>query len=153
MSKKSAIAGSLAKLLALTVLLAALSFWLPVENKPKHLPEVLISARHARSLQQAGGAVLVDARTSASFQQNHLEGAINLPLVTFEKAYLEVSPQLQGKAVITYCDDAGCAKAGRLAARLRARGQRAFVLDGGLAGWTRQGMPTQSLAEPVSLRI
>lgn len=46
------------------------------------------------------GAVIVDVRTPAEFQNGHIKGAINIPLQSLEKNFTKLK---KDKAVITCC--------------------------------------------------
>jgi rhodanese-related sulfurtransferase len=75
------------------------------------------------------------------FEHEHLEGAVSLPLATFEASYPKAAPSIKGKVAITYAGSSS-REAEKLARKLRAKGERAFLLDGGLSAWSRQGLPT-----------
>lgn len=84
-------------------------------------------------------AVLVDIREAAEFARSHIAGARSLPLSGWEQAHLTLDP---AAAVIFTCRSgmrtgAAC---DRLAARVSGD---AYVLDGGLDGWTRAGLPLE----------
>jgi 3-mercaptopyruvate sulfurtransferase SseA len=48
----------------------------------------------------AGTAIFVDTRAEISYQQEHVKGAINLPMEAFEVRYKEIPT---GKKIIAYC--------------------------------------------------
>jgi 3-mercaptopyruvate sulfurtransferase SseA len=48
----------------------------------------------------AGTAVFVDTRAAASYQQEHVKGAINMPMEAVETRYKEIPT---GKKIIAYC--------------------------------------------------
>ncbi|MFM7029383.1 MAG: rhodanese family protein [Chakrabartia sp.] len=84
-----------------------------------------------------GRAVLVDIREPDEFARTHIAGALSQPLSQWEAAHLSVAP---GADVIFTCRS-GMRTAGachRLAARVEGA---AFVLEGGLDGWARAGLP------------
>lgn len=95
------------------------------------LPPLEVAARL-----RAGKAVLVDIREADEFARNHISGALSVPLATFEHAHLSVDPD---QDVIFTCrtgmrTGANC---DRLAARVVGP---AFVLEGGLDGWSKAGL-------------
>lgn len=47
-----------------------------------------------------GNAVFVDTRAEVAYQQEHVKGAINLPMEAFEMRYKEIPT---GKKIIAYC--------------------------------------------------
>jgi rhodanese-related sulfurtransferase len=86
-----------------------------------------------------GAAVLVDIREPDEFARRHVRGAISRPLSGFEAAGLKVKPAAQvvfacrtGMRTASACD--------RLAAAIDGE---AFVLEGGLDGWTAAGLPVE----------
>jgi rhodanese-related sulfurtransferase len=86
---------------------------------------------------RAGKAVLVDIREPDEFARRHINGALSVPLATFEQAHLSVDPD---QDVIFTCrtgmrTGANCE---RLAARVVGP---AFVLEGGVDGWAGAGLP------------
>jgi len=48
----------------------------------------------------AGTAIFVDTRAEISYQQEHIKGAINLPMEAVEVRYKEIPT---GKKIIAYC--------------------------------------------------
>ena len=85
----------------------------------------------------AGHAVLVDIREADEFARMHIAGAKSQPLSAWEQAHLTIDPAAE---VIFTCRT-GMRTGGaceRLAARVAGE---AFVLDGGLDGWVKAGLP------------
>lgn len=96
------------------------------------LPPLEVAARL-----RAGKAVLVDIREPDEFARSHISGALSVPLGTFEQAHLSVDPD---QDVIFTCrtgmrTGANC---DRLASRVVGP---AFVLEGGVDGWGKAGLP------------
>lgn len=90
-----------------------------------------------------GRAVLVDIREPDEFARSHIKGARSQPLSQWEAAHLAVDPDAD---VIFTCKSGmrtACA-CDRLAARVSGD---AFVLDGGLDGWTKAGLPVETDAD------
>ena len=87
----------------------------------------------------AGQAVLVDIREADEFARSHVAGALSRPLSQWEQAHLSIAP---GGDVIFTCRS-GARTSGacdRLAARVEGS---AYVLDGGIDGWARSGLPLE----------
>ncbi len=87
----------------------------------------------------AGQAVLVDIREADEFARSHVAGALSRPLSLWEQAHLSIAP---GGDVIFTCRS-GARTSGacdRLAARVEGS---AYVLDGGIDGWARSGLPLE----------
>ena len=89
-------------------------------------------------------AVLVDVRTPEEFAEGHLEGAINLPVETFDPA--KVPQAADGREVILYCrsDRRSGIAAEQLA---EARGTTVRHLDGGILAWEEAGQPVTEPAQ------
>ena len=86
-----------------------------------------------------GRAVLVDVRESDEYARTHIPGALSRPLSSFESAGLKIEPSREvvftcrtGMRTGTNCD--------RLAAAVDGE---AYVLEGGLDAWSRQGLPVR----------
>lgn len=96
----------------------------------------------------AGSAVLIDIREADEFARAHIAGALSRPLSAWEAARLDVPA---GMDTIFTCRS-GMRTAGacdRLAARVPGQ---AYVLEGGLDGWTKAGLPVASDARaPLEL--
>ena len=87
----------------------------------------------------AGQAVLVDIREADEFARAHIAGARSQPLSQWEQAHLALSPD----ADVVFTCRSGARTAGacnRLAARVAGD---AYVLDGGIDGWSRAGLPLE----------
>lgn len=90
---------------------------------------------HARMTR--GGVVLVDIREADEFARSHIAGAVSQPLSGWEQAHLAIDPA----ADVIFTCRSGVRTAGaceRLAARVTGE---AFVLAGGIDGWSRAGLP------------
>jgi rhodanese-related sulfurtransferase len=95
--------------------------------KPDRVADLL---KHSR-------AILIDIREPDEFARRHVAGALSRPLSAFESAHLVIKP---GQDVVFTCKtgmrtNANCQ---RLAAAVEGE---AFVLEGGLDGWTAAGLP------------
>lgn len=92
-----------------------------------------------QSMLAQGQAVLVDVREPDEFSAEHIAGAINLPLSSFDPARL---PAADGKTVILQC--AGGKRSGMALERC-AKAQAAIDthLAGGLGAWKSAGLPVE----------
>jgi len=102
-----------------------------------------LSPQQVRERMDAGRAVLVDIRESDEFARSHVRGAQSQPLSTWEKAHLNIDPA----ADVIFTCRSGMRTAGacdRLAARVNGD---TFVLDGGLDGWAKAGLPVETNAD------
>ena len=87
-----------------------------------------------------GHALLIDIREDDEFARRHIPGALSRPLSRFEAMAL---PDMAGTDVIFTCRSGmrTAANAERLAAPVSGN---AFVLEGGLDGWERAGLPVEA---------
>lgn len=87
-----------------------------------------------------GHALLIDIREEDEFARRHIAGAVSRPLSRFEA---EALPDMTGIDVVFTCRSGmrTTANAARLAAPV---GGQAYVLDGGLDGWARAGLPVEA---------
>jgi hypothetical protein len=72
----------------------------PGEKLPSKNDVPRISAADARAKVDAGEAVFVDVRGQASYDQNHIAGALSMPAGDVALRYAELPA---GKLVIFYC--------------------------------------------------
>lgn len=103
-----------------------------------------IALAQVKELHDAGQAVLVDARSGASFAKEHIAGAVSFPL---EEASRQQAPQLSGVAkdgvVIAYCNGFSCHDSMELGKLLIKAGYSSvYVFEGGLPEWRDAGFPT-----------
>ncbi len=59
-----------------------------------------IALAEAKKDFDAGNVVFVDTRAEASYKQEHIKGAVNVPIEAFEAKYKEIPT---GKKIIAYC--------------------------------------------------
>lgn len=97
-----------------------------------------ISPRDAAGLLESGHALLVDVREAGEFAARHIPAALSRPLSLPDSGPLLCGPDLQ---LIFTCQTGRrtAANAQRLAA-LVPQGQ-GLVLEGGVDGWARAGLP------------
>ena len=100
-----------------------------------------ISVIEAASLQK-NGAILVDVREVAEFQEISAPGAINVPLSLIQKmgpdAYrnIGVDPDAEGLLII-------CRSGGRSGMACGGLGENAINVDGGMLAWQAAGLPVK----------
>lgn len=108
---------------------------------PKITPEAALTQMRQQR------AVLIDVREPGEYSQEHVEGALSLPLADLTSEQLP-----DGKTAILYCGAGkrACAAAQRL---VESGFRDVAVIDGGIAGWKAAGLPTskspQAAAEEV----
>ncbi|MDR6979497.1 rhodanese-related sulfurtransferase [Streptomyces sp. 3330] len=83
------------------------------------------------------GFVVLDSRSTASWDQGHIPGAVHLPTALIaEQAAQLLDPDVP---VVTYCWGPGCNGATRAALALAERGYRVKEMLGGFEYWVREG--------------
>lgn len=97
------------------------------------------------SEEERGIYVFIDARITKEYEEEHIEGAINIPLESLRLKYQELDP---AQEYLTYCtnDSRGMTAA----FLLRMNGFKAMNLRGGLSGWTG---PVTTLSDGIHLPI
>lgn len=91
----------------------------------------------ALSAEGGPGFVVVDARSTASWDQGHVPGAVHLPTALIpERAAALLDPSVP---VVVYCWGPGCNGATRAALALAQRGYRVKEMLGGFEYWAREG--------------
>jgi rhodanese-related sulfurtransferase len=96
----------------------------------------------------AAGARLVDIREADEHRRERIAGAAHCPLSRLAEVPIE-----GGHAIIFHC--ASGMRTQTNAARLaeKAGGRESYLLDGGLAGWRKAGLPTaRSRGAPIELQ-
>jgi rhodanese-related sulfurtransferase len=96
-----------------------------------------------RKLDQRG-VVLVDVREPEAFREEHIKGAINVPLLRFPEAFEAVLNRYDH--IVVYCGTKLCTASPKAAEKLDAIGYT-HVEDyaDGLDGWKRAGLPVAHL--------
>jgi len=93
---------------------------------------------------QAGNVTLVDVRELHEHQDERIDGALHMPLSSFNPASVPVHPK---KTVVFHC-----ARGGRSANAVALCQQAGLKIDshlaGGIAAWKSAGLPTLSARKP-----
>ena len=98
-----------------------------------------ISPEDALKLFKENKAVFIDVRSSDSYTNQHIRGALNIPRSQIIRRWAEVPVQ---KTVITYCACGAEESSGAAAANLIAHGvKNVWALKGGIDGWKTAGGP------------
>ncbi|MFC9175907.1 MULTISPECIES: rhodanese-like domain-containing protein [Streptomyces] len=88
------------------------------------------------------GFVVVDSRSTASWDQGHIPGAVHLPTALIpEQAARLLDPAVP---VVTYCWGPGCNGATRAALALAQLGYPVKEMLGGFEYWAREGLAFES---------
>jgi len=100
-----------------------------------------VDALEARQLVD-GGVRILDVLPDSVYTQEHLPGATNMPLETFEP--WQVDSFDRAEPLLVYCFDQHCDLSARASARLEHLGfEQVHDLIGGRAAWTAMGLPTE----------
>jgi len=102
-----------------------------------------VDAAEARRLWAAQAVVVLDARNSGDYAQDHIPGSLSLPYWELSSAYPAVAARLpHDRPLLITCYGSECGLSMRLAKRLLADGYRdLIVLRGGIAAWEAAGYP------------
>jgi len=94
---------------------------------------------------EEGDTLLVDARPSSFFEQQHIKGAINVPLALFELMYMmELGEVDKAKKIIVYGRSISSRSDEEVARKLILRGHKNLeILQGGLSAWKKKGYPVE----------
>lgn len=109
-----------------------------------------IDAAGVQDLQKRG-AQLVEVLPPEEYEQQHLAGAISIPLKQLDE---DTATQLdKARPVIVYCYDQQCDQSPRAAVRLETLGfNEVYDYVVGKQDWTARGLPIEgSLPEPLAL--
>ena len=104
-----------------------------------------VDAQEAKKMLDEENAVLVDARPKELYDQQHLRGALNIPLALFDIMHMMKLGSLDPETpVIVYGRTISRLYDEELAYRLKQRDHdRVVVLPGGLDAWKAYGYPVQ----------
>ena len=95
------------------------------------------------ALEAGENIVVIDARSSQAFEQEHIPDAINIP---HRHMSAKTTEHLDRNAlIVTYCDGIGCNASTKGALNMTRLGFRVKELIGGLDWWKRDGHPTESV--------
>lgn len=106
------------------------------------LPEA--NAEEAFALIRSGKVIVIDSRDAKDYQENHIPGAINIPMREWHRAWPRVKHRIPKEAtLLLYCYGAKCGLSTRMAKRLLELGyQRPLILERGWKEWVEAGYPT-----------
>ena len=99
-----------------------------------------VSALQATQLMNQGKCTVLDVRTPDEYAAGHIKNAKNIPLAELSERLAELEKQ-KSNSVITVCAS-GKRSATAVAMLSRAAFTQAVSLDGGMAAWAEQGLPT-----------
>jgi len=110
-------------------------------------PQLITAEEVKKIIDLKQKAVIVDARTSAEYQNERIPTSINIPVENFEKEYKQLLPDKK-VAVIFYCNGVKCGKSAEAAKKAIAAGYlNVKVFSGGIPEWKEKGFPLQGKQE------
>jgi rhodanese-related sulfurtransferase len=99
-----------------------------------------VSVLQATQLMNQGKCTVLDVRDPAEFEAGHIKNSKNIPLSELSKRLTELEKQ-KNQSVIAVCAS-GKRSATAVAMLTRSAFTQAVSLDGGMAAWQEQGLPT-----------
>ena len=99
-----------------------------------------VSVLQATQMINQGKTVIVDVRDAAEFAAGHVRDAKNIPLKELQQRVAELE-KFKSKAIVVVCQ-AGV-QSSKATTQLKNAGfNEVYSLNGGLAAWQAQGLPT-----------
>jgi rhodanese-related sulfurtransferase len=99
-----------------------------------------VSVLQATQMINQNKPLVLDVRETTEFTAGHLRDSKNIPLAALPAKLAELE-KFKSKPVVVLCQNG--VRSAKAASLLKAAGfNEAFSLDGGLAAWQAQGMPT-----------
>ncbi|PIR15749.1 MAG: rhodanese [Elusimicrobia bacterium CG11_big_fil_rev_8_21_14_0_20_64_6] len=92
---------------------------------------------------KAPDLLVLDVRSTESFNAGHVPGALNIPLMDLA-GKLATLPK--DKTIVTYCSTITCGLAPKAALVLAEKGFKVMEMYGGFATWTEHGFPVEKKA-------
>lgn len=122
-------------LVGLVLFSGACLLWLSLEGRGVSITQV-----QATQMINQDKAIVLDIRPASEFSQGHMPGAINIPLPDMPLKIGQLN-KYQSKSIIVVCASGNQSRKAR--AQLKKVGfNEVFVLNGGIAEWQSQGLPT-----------
>ncbi|MEX2606566.1 MAG: rhodanese-like domain-containing protein [Kiritimatiellia bacterium] len=109
----------------------------PVEAAAEEAGVDVIGTEDARTFQESGSHLFLDARSQQEYDQGHIPMAMPLPLREFESAFPQLAPMLEPDTpLVVYCSGPLCDDGLHLILRLREAGFGGGILYlDGMEGW------------------
>jgi rhodanese-related sulfurtransferase len=128
-------------ILALALVLAAVQAPAPRADVPP--PGTTITVAELAARHALGKVLVLDVRSTASFEAGHIAGAIGVPLDQIERRAADIRKQSRGRPVVTYCSCPTEHASLAAADMLRTRGLTVHALVGGYPAWLAAGGATE----------
>lgn len=100
-----------------------------------------ISPKEAAAMYTEKKAVIVDVREDSEWNEQHIPGAIHIPLAQLNERLSELKQYKDG-AVITQCKSGG--RSTKALDELKSAGfSKVYNMDGGIMAWEKVGLKTE----------
>jgi rhodanese-related sulfurtransferase len=100
-----------------------------------------LSPKEASSMSAGQKAVIVDVREDSEWNEQHIPGAIHIPLGQLNERLAELK-QYKDSPVITQCKSGG--RSAQAFDVLKSAGfSKVYNMDGGIIAWDKAGLKTQ----------
>jgi rhodanese-related sulfurtransferase len=104
-----------------------------------------VTTTEATTMINREDAQIIDVRDVADFSTGHMMGAKNIPVAKFEERATDLA-KLKDKPVIVCCETG--IRSGKAVSALKKLGfDRVFSLEGGVAAWSKAGLPLTKKGE------
>ncbi len=116
---------------------------LSYEMTPYSLKGMIIDKNTTACGMSAKDVLLLDVRSTESFNESHIPGALNIPLADLAGKFATLP---KDKTLVTYCSSLTCALAPKAALKLAEAGFKVMEMYGGFSTWTEYGFPVEKKA-------
>jgi rhodanese-related sulfurtransferase len=100
-----------------------------------------ISPKEASAMYADKKAVIVDVREDSEWNEQHIPGAIHIPLAQLNERLSELK-QYKDSPVITQCKSGG--RSAKALDELKSAGfSKVYNMDGGIMAWNKAGLKTE----------
>jgi rhodanese-related sulfurtransferase len=100
-----------------------------------------ISPKEASAMYADKKAVIVDVREDSEWNEQHIPGAIHIPLAQLSERLSELK-QYKDSTVITQCKTGG--RSAKALDELKSAGfSKVYNMDGGIMAWNKAGLKTE----------
>ncbi len=100
-----------------------------------------ISPKEASAMYAEKKAVIVDVREDSEWNEQHIPGAIHIPLAQLNERLSELK-QYKDSPVITQCKSGG--RSAKALDELKSAGfSKVYNMDGGIMAWDKAGLKTE----------
>jgi rhodanese-related sulfurtransferase len=108
--------------------------------------EGVVTLEQLKQLFDSGAAVIIDARSTAEYEEGHIPGAVNIPHDRIPEFMDVLNTEVPTDAqVVCYCRSVTCDFSDLLATEMKVIGyQSVSVFSGGWDEWTKAGYPTET---------